>query len=140
MGDPPERRATYEDLLAVPENLVAEIIHGVLVTHPRPAMPHTRAASRLGARLDGPFDSGKGGPGGWVILDEPELHLRGGHVFVPDLAGWRRERMPTIPMHAAALELAPDWVCEIFSPSTAVTDRADKLPIDATESVAHVGS
>ncbi len=75
-----------------------------------------------------------------LALDEPELHLRGGHVFVPDLAGWRRERMPTIPMHAAALELAPDWVCEIFSPSTAVTDRADKLPIDATESVAHVGS
>jgi Uma2 family endonuclease len=138
MGDSARRRATYEDLLAVPENLVAEIIHGVLITHPRPAMPHTRAASRLGSSLEGPFDRGKGGPGGWVILDEPELHLRGGHVLVPDIAGWRRERMPAVPMEAAAVELAPDWVCEILSPKTAVTDRADKLPIYAAERVPHV--
>jgi Uma2 family endonuclease len=138
MSEPARRRATYEDLLAVPENLVAEIIHGVLVTRPRPAVPHARAASRLGGALDGPFDRGKGGPGGWVILDEPELHLSGGHVFVPDLAGWRRERMPRIPMEAAAVELAPDWACEIVSPSTAATDRAEKMPIYATERVTHV--
>ena len=122
----------------MPETLVAEIIHGALITHPRPAAPHTRAASRLGGALDGPFDRGKGGPGGWVILDEPELHLRGGHVLVPDLAGWRRERMPVIPMSAAAFELAPDWVCEVLSPSTVATDRAEKLPIYAAESVSHV--
>ena len=137
MGDPAKRSATYEDLLAVPEHLVAEIIHGTLITNPRPGAPHTRAASKLGAVLDGPFDDGRGGPGGWVLLDEPELHLRGGHVVVSDLAGWRRERMPEIP-NAAAFELAPDWICEVLSPSTEATDRADKLPIYATENVGHV--
>jgi Uma2 family endonuclease len=138
MADPAKRRATYEDLLAVPEHLVAEIIHGVLHTHPRPAAPHTRAASRLGGALDGPFDRGRGGPGGWIILDEPELHLRGGNALVPDLAGWRRQRMPELPMEAAAFELPPDWVCEVLSPSTEATDRAEKLPIYAGERVPHV--
>jgi Uma2 family endonuclease len=137
MGDPARRRASYEDLLAVPAPLVAEIIDGVLITHPRPAAPHARAASRLGSELAGPFDRGKGGPGGWVILDEPELHLRG-NVLVPDLGGWRRARMPRIPMEAAAFELAPDWVCEVLSPSTAATDRADKVPVYAAEGVSHV--
>jgi Uma2 family endonuclease len=138
MGDPVQRRATYEDLVAVPCHLVAEIIHGVLVTNPRPAAPYARASSRLGATLDGPFDRGKGGPGGRIILDEPELHLRGGHVFVPDLAGWRRERMPRLPMEAAAFELAPDWACEVLSPSTAAIDRSEKIPVYAAEKVAHV--
>jgi Uma2 family endonuclease len=138
MGAPAKRRATYEDLRAVPEHLVAEIIEGVLITHPRPAILHARAASRLGGTLDGPFDRGKGGPGGWVILDEPELHLRGGDVLVPDLAGWRRSRMPEVPMEAAAIELAPDWVCEVLSPSTEATDRAEKLPIYGAEGVPYV--
>ncbi len=137
MGDPAKRRATYEDLRAVPEHLVAEIIHGTLVTQPRAAAPHARAATRLGSELDGPFDRGKGGPGGWIILDEPELHLHGGHVLVPDLAGWRRERMPRLPVDAMGFELAPDWVCEVLSPSTAATDRADKMPIFAAEHVGH---
>ncbi len=137
MGDPAKRSATYEDLLAVPEHLVAEIIQGTLITNPRPGATHTRAASSLGVELGGPFDRGKGGPGGWILLDEPELHLHGGHVLVPDLAGWRRERMPVLP-NAAAFELAPDWVCEVLSPSTAATDRTDKLPLYATESVGHV--
>jgi Uma2 family endonuclease len=137
MGEPAKRQATYEDLLAVPANRIAEIIHGALVTQPRPAAPHSLASSVLGVELGGPFHRGKGGPGGWVILDEPELHLRGGHVLVPDLAGWRRERMPEIPQ-AAAFELAPDWVCEVVSPSTEATDRADKMPIYATEKVRHL--
>jgi Uma2 family endonuclease len=136
MGDPAKRRATYEDLLAVPKNLVAEIIHGALVTTPRPASLHARATSRLGAELDGPFDRGRGGPGGWILLDEPELHLHG-DILVPDLAGWRREHMPELP-DATAFELAPDWICEVLSPSTAATDRAEKLPIYAREQVAHV--
>jgi Uma2 family endonuclease len=136
MGDPAKRRATYEDLLAVPKHLVAEIIHGALVTQPRPASRHARAASRLGAELDGPFDRAKGGPGGWLLLDEPELHLHG-DILVPDLAGWRRERMPELP-DAAAFELAPDWACEVLSPSTAATDRAEKMPIYARERVGHV--
>jgi hypothetical protein len=101
MADPAKRRATYEDLLALPDSQIGEIIHGALVTQPRPAAPHAVAASVLGIDLGGPFHRGKGGPGGWVILDEPELHLRGGHVLVPDLAGWRRERMPEIPSSAA---------------------------------------
>jgi Uma2 family endonuclease len=127
MSDPAGRRATYDDLLAVPDGLVAEIIHGVLITQLRPAAPHALATSRLGIKLGGPFDLGNGGPGGWWILDEPELHLRGGHVLVPDLAGWRRERMPRLPIETAAFELPPDWVCEVLSPRTAATDRADKL-------------
>jgi Uma2 family endonuclease len=136
MGDPAERRATLDDLLAVPKNLVAEIIRGQLVTHPRPASLHARASSRLGVELGGPFDRGKGGPGGWILLDEPELHLHG-DVLVPDLAGWRRERMPVLP-DAAAFELPPDWVCEVVSPSTAALDRAEKMPIYARERVAHM--
>jgi len=136
MGDPAKRRATYDDLRAVPSHLVAEIIDGQLVTQPRPASRHARVASSLGGELYGPFDRGKGGPGGWVLLDEPEVHLHG-DVLVPDLAGWRRERMPELP-DAAAFELAPDWICEVLSPSTEARDRADKLPIYARERVAHV--
>jgi Uma2 family endonuclease len=136
MGEPAKRRATYEDLLAVPKHLVAEIINGNLVTQPRPASRHARAASWLGGELHGPFDRGKGGPGGWILLDEPELHLHG-DILVPDLGSWRRTRMPELP-DAAAFELAPDWVCEVLSPSTAATDRAEKMPIYARERVAHL--
>ena len=128
-----ERRATYEDLLQVPEHLVAEIVDGELYTNPRPAMAHTLAASVLGAELGPPFQFGRGGPGGWWILDEPELHL-GPDVVVPDLAGWRRERMPFIP-NVPWLDLAPDWVCEALSPGTARLDRFKKLPIYARENV-----
>jgi Uma2 family endonuclease len=135
MSQSPKRRATYEDLLAVPEPLVAEIIDGELVTQPRPASAHARATSRLGGSLMNPFDRGKGGPGGWILLDEPELHLHG-DVLVPDIAGWRRTRMPEMP-HAAAFELPPDWICETLSPSTAAIDRAGKLPIYAREKVGH---
>jgi Uma2 family endonuclease len=131
----PRRPATYDDLRALPENVVGELIGGQLVTHPRPASPHAQAASALGGELHGPFSRGKGGPGGWVLLDEPELHLHG-DVLVPDLAGWRRERMPRMP-EASAFELAPDWVCEVLSASTAAVDRTEKLPIYAREGVRH---
>jgi Uma2 family endonuclease len=137
MAESARRKATYEDLVALPANLIGQIIHGTLVASPRPAVPHAQATSALGGELHGPFNRGKGGPGGWVILDEPELHLRGGHVLVPDLAGWRRQRMPERP-DSAAIELAPDWVCEVLSPSTAAIDRADKMPIYAGEQVSHV--
>jgi Uma2 family endonuclease len=136
MADPADRRATYDDLRRVPENLVGEILGGRLITSPRPAPPHARAASSLGGELYGPFDRGRGGPGGWIILDEPELHLHG-DVLVPDIAGWRRERMPALP-EASSFELAPDWVCEVLSPSTAPVDRSEKLPIYARERVGHV--
>lgn len=136
MADPARQRATYQDLREVPDHLVAELINGDLVTSPRPAALHARAASSLGGELYNPFDRGKGGPGGWIILDEPELHLRG-NVLVPDLAGWRRERMPELP-DAAAFELAPDCVCEILSPSTASIDRADKMPIYLHDGVSYI--
>ncbi len=136
MGFAAERLATYEDLFDLPENLVGEILNGRLVTHPRPAPRHARAYSRLGGELDGPFDQGRSGPGGWWILDEPEVHI-GGDILVPDIAGWRRERMPRLP-ETAWFELAPDWLCEILSPSTARVDRAEKLPLYARWGVAHV--
>ena len=133
MADPAARKATYEDILNLPEHLVGEILNGVLITHPRPAPRHALAASSLGGELYGPFDKGRGGPGGWWILDEPELHL-GAEIMVPDLAGWRRERMPELP-ETAWFEFAPDWVCEILSPNTARDDRAIKMPNYAREGV-----
>ena len=136
MGDPAKRRATYEDLLAVPKHLVAEILGGNLVTQPRPASRHALASSVLGGELSGPFHRGKGGPGGWILLDEPQLHLHG-DILVPDIAGWRRARMPELP-DAAAFELAPDWICEVLSPSTAASDRTEKMPIYARERVPHL--
>jgi Uma2 family endonuclease len=128
--------ATYADLEALPAHVVGELIAGELHVSPRPAAPHTVAASRLGGGLSGPFDDGRGGPGGWIILDEPELHF-GEDVLVPDLAGWRRERMPR-PPRTAAFTLAPDWVCEVLSPSTAALDRGLKLPLYARQGVRHV--
>ncbi len=130
------RKATYEDLETVPPNCVGEVVDGELYVSPRPASPHFRAASRLGMLLGRPFDLGEGGPGGWLIVDEPELHL-GDDALVPDLAGWRRERMPEMP-HTAAFTLAPDWVCEVLSPSTAVLDREKKMKAYAREGVNHL--
>ncbi len=136
MAEPAARRATYEDLAGVPSHLVAELIHGQLMTSPRPAPPHALAASSLSGELHGPFDRGRGGPGGWIILYEPELHLNG-DALVPDLADWRRERMPALPQ-TSAFELAPDWVSEVLSPSTAALDRTVKIPVYAREGVGHV--
>jgi Uma2 family endonuclease len=135
MADPARRRATYEDVLRAPRDRVAEIVDGELHVHPRPAGPHTAAASALGEELGPPFKRGRGGPGGWIILDEPELHL-GADVLVPDLGGWRRENMPALP-DAAFIELVPDWVCEILSPSTARLDRVRKMPLYARSGVRH---
>jgi Uma2 family endonuclease len=131
------RRATYEDILAAPEHMVAEILDGELVLSPRPAPRHAAAATALGEELGPPFKRGKGGPGGWIILFEPEIHM-GADVLVPDLAGWRRERMPVIPTETPYLTMAPDWACEVLSPSTAARDRVEKLAIYARELVTHV--
>jgi Uma2 family endonuclease len=135
MSDPAIRRATYEDLLGVADHLVAEVIDGALITSPRPAARHAWASSSLGGELHGPFMRGKGGPGGWIILDEPELHLQA-DILVPDLAGWRRERMVAVP--EVAFDVAPNWVCEVLSPLTAATDRAEKMPIYAREEVTNL--
>ena len=133
MQDVPVRAATYDDLKAVPPHLVAELIRGRLVTHPRPAPRHIRSSSVIGTLLCAPFDLGVGGPGGWWILDEPELHL-GMDVVVPDVAGWRVERMPELP-ESAWFDIAPDWVCETISRSTEAYDRGEKRDIYAENGV-----
>lgn len=139
---PPPRRATYADLEAVPANQVAELIEGTLYVKPRPAPKHASASSALGGELYNPFHRGRSGPGGWWILDEPELRFpdpsKPGefNTLVPDLAGWRRERMPVLPS-TAYFTLAPDWVCEVISTSTEVQDREVKMPIYAREGVPH---
>lgn len=136
MAAPGKKPATYEDLFALPDNVVGEIVNGELHVSPRPASPHAVAAIGLTEELGPPFRRGRGGPGGWVLLGEPEIHV-GGDIVVPDLAGWRRERMPEIP-HTAFFTLAPDWLCEVLSPSTARLDRVKKLPVYARERVTHV--
>ena len=127
--------ATYADIEALPENMVGEILFGTLHSHPRPAPRHSRAAWRLNGELDGPFDRGRDGRGGWIFMPEAELHL-GDHVIVPDISGWRRERPPRLP-DTAAIDIPPDWLTEILSPSTQRADRTDKLAIYAEFGVAY---
>ena len=129
-------RATYQDVLDAPAHRVAEIINGTLYTHPRPAPAHAVASTVLSGELGPPFHRGRDGPGGWWILFEPELHL-GEEVMVPDLAGWRRERMPELP-DTTYFTLAPDWACEVLSPSTRRVDLQEKRPIYAHEGVGHL--
>jgi Uma2 family endonuclease len=130
------RPATYQDVLDAPPNMVAEIVRGALYLQPRPSPRHAHAHSILGAELIAPFSRGRGGPGGWRILIEPELHL-GEDVLVPDLGGWRLERMPALP-DAAWFELAPDWVCEVLSPGTRRIDLTDKRAIYGEAGVRHL--
>src|SRR5664280_1571417 len=136
MTAPAVRRATYEDVLAAPSHRVAEILDVVLHLSPRPAGPHCLAASMLGSELMTPFHRGRGGPGGWLIVDEPELHL-GVDILVPDLAGWRRARLPKYPS-AAFVTLAPDWICEVLSPKTHGFDRVEKRAVYTREGVQYL--
>ncbi len=130
---PLKKGATYDDLRDVPEHFVAEMFDGDLYATPRPSLPHANAAGSLLAKIHSSFH--RKDPDGWVILFEPELHF-GRDVLVPDIAGWRRERLPAIP-NVAYLTLAPDWICEVVSPSTESIDRGKKLRIYALEGVAH---
>ena len=129
------RPATYADIEALPPHVVGEILFGVLQTHPRPTPRHAVATLKLSSEVDGPFDRGRGGPGGWIFMVEPELHL-GPHVIVPDIAGWKRERLTPFPT-TAYIELQPDWLCEVLSPSSQKLDRTDKLSIYAAFGVGH---
>lgn len=128
--------ATYQDVLNAPSNMVAELINGALHLQPRPRARHGLASSSLGGELHNPFGRGRGGPGGWWIIDEPELHLAD-DILVPDLAGWRRDRMPEFP-DAAFFDLAPNWVCEILSPGTRQFDLTEKREIFGRAGVAHL--
>jgi Uma2 family endonuclease len=137
MSQPAARRAIYEDLVALPEGMIGEIIGGVLYSQPRPAGPQTFVSSGLGVDVGGPFDRGRGGPGGWYLAYEPELHL-GEDVLVPDLAAWRVERLPAEARKNAFFSIAPDWVAEIASPSTTHRDRLLKVPVYAAHAVRHL--
>jgi len=132
----PRRPATYDDLLALPEHVVGELVRGELVVSPRPAGPQLVGTSALGAMLVTRMQFGDGGPGGWWIWDEPGLHLAE-NVLVPDIGGRRRERMPEPPQDAF-ITLAPDWVCEVLSPSTSRFDRTRKLPVYARAGIPHL--
>ena len=134
--DRAKRRATYADLFDLPDNVVGEIIDGELYASPRPASPHAFVTSAISRDLLGPLSGPPGsarGPGGWWILFEPEFHF-GADILVPDLAGWRQERMTTVP-NVTYFELAPDWACEVVSPSTGRLDRVRKVPIYGRERV-----
>jgi Uma2 family endonuclease len=135
MASSVKRAATYADVLEAPDNVVAEIIGGDLYTSPRPASRHALATTVLGGELLPPFQHGRGGPGGRWIVFEPELHLAE-DILVPDLAGWRRTRLPAFP-DAPYFTLAPDWICETLSQSTERIDRLRKLAVYARESVGH---
>jgi Uma2 family endonuclease len=134
MGNAARKPATYDDVLNAPPNKVAEIIEGELILSPRPAGPHSQAETILIGELEPPFNRGRGGPGGWIILLEPELHF-GSNVLVPDLAGWRRETMSVIHKSPAYFTIRPDWVCEVLSPSTERIDRGAKVRLYAAAGV-----
>lgn len=129
------RPATYADIEALPANMVGQIVFGVLHAHPRPTPRHAIATNALATKISEPFQFGGGGPGGWIFMNEPELHL-GAHTIVPDLAGWKVERLSPIP-DTAFVETPPDWICEVLSPSTQKLDRTDKLTIYAESAVGH---
>jgi Uma2 family endonuclease len=130
-------KTLYESLEALPEGITGEILDGQLHTQPRPGGPHALAAFNLGAELRDPYARGRGGPGGWWILFEPELHfVRDVEVLVPDLAGWRRERMPEVPSDQR-FDVVPDWICEVLSPGTRSRDREIKMPIYGRYGVAY---
>jgi Uma2 family endonuclease len=124
---PSPRAPTLADLDALPPGIVGEIIEGVLYTMTKPRMRHQRTGLEIGSGLLGPFDHGFGGPGGWWIVTEPGIELPNTPEISPDVAGWRRERMPEMPVDEP-IRLVPDWVCEILSPTTRRHDMLHKQP------------
>ena len=130
------RWATYQDVLDAPVHQVAEIVDRTLYVSPRPPMLQALAKTRLAAGLGHAFCFGRGGPGGWWIMHEPELHL-GEDILVPDVAGWRRERLPSISETWDAV-VAPDWVCETVADSTRDLDLNGKRPVYASEGIPHL--
>jgi Uma2 family endonuclease len=136
MSDDGRKRASYDDVAAAPEDVVAEIVEGDLHLSPRPSPRHARVATTLASALHLHFDQGKTGPGGWWILFEPEIHL-GGDVLVPDVAGWKHETLAELP-ELPWFDQAPDWLCEVISPATERVDRKKKMPVYAEAGVEHL--
>ncbi len=134
MSEPAKKKATYQDLHDLPENMIGEIINGEMIATPRPSVRYTHAASILGGEIVPPYQLGRGGgPGGWVILPETEVML-GDNLLVPDFAGWRKERFPGVPKKNW-ISVVPDWICEILSPSTMRADKVRKMPIYAQHEI-----
>jgi len=136
MSETARKKATYDDLYQVPENMTGEIINGELIATPRPSRKHVYATSTLGNEIGPPYHLGRGGPGGWIILIEPEISFVE-NILVPDLAGWKRERFPKFEDHNW-ISVTPDWVCEILSPNSVRTDRIKKMRIYAQHEIRHV--
>ncbi|MBF0474802.1 MAG: Uma2 family endonuclease [Deltaproteobacteria bacterium] len=137
MSEPAKKKATYEDLYGVPENMTGEIIYGELTVTPRPSTKHILTTSALNAKIIPPYYFGDGGgPGGWIILIGPEIALVE-NILVPDLAGWKRDRFPKRQEHNW-IDVVPDWVCEVLSPSTALRDRTKKMAIYAEYGVGYL--
>lgn len=134
--DPARKAPTLADLEALPPGVKGEIIDGVLYTMTRPRGPHQHVASGITSDVRGPFDRGRGGPGGWWILPEPGVELPGSPEVAPDIAGWRRERLTALP-EDEPIRLVPDWTCEILSPSTRRHDLLVKKPFYARAGVPH---
>jgi Uma2 family endonuclease len=132
--EPAKKPATYKDLYNIPENMTGEIIEGELIVSPRPSRKHTIASSFLGGEIIPPYCHGRGGgPGGWIIIIEPEIGL-GQDILVPDLAGWKAERFPRSESHNW-ISVPPDWVCEVLSPTTARNDRVKKMRVFARHDI-----
>jgi len=136
MAEPAKKGATYGDLYSIPENMTGEIIAGDLYVSPRPSRKHTNAASTLGSELIPAYRFGRGGPGGWIIIIEPEVGLEE-DILVPDLAGWKIDRFPAEEQHNW-ISIAPDWVCELLSPGTIWQDKIKKMPLYARHGVRHL--
>ncbi|MEM9733234.1 MAG: Uma2 family endonuclease [Pseudomonadota bacterium] len=130
-----KKNATYADLEKVPDTMIAQLIDGNLVTMPRPHPRHGAASNSLSSEISPPYQKGRGGPGGWVFFDEPELRV-GIQVLVPDLVGFRRETLPELPK-GNAFNICPDWICEVLSPSTQKYDRGAKMRIYRDWGVKH---
>lgn len=137
MSEAAKKKAVYADLCRVPENMIGEIINGELIVTPRPSRKHTLTTSLLGSEIIPSYFHGRGGgPGGWVIIIEPEIGLDE-HTLVPDLAGWKKERFPTSEK-TNWISVAPDWICEVLSPSTLRTDKIRKMPLYAEHGIKHL--
>ena len=137
MADTARRPATIEDLDRTPaDGRVYEILGGSLEAQPRPRPSHSRAQSRLNGQLSDPFDAGRGGPGGWWLLTEPEVRRSQHDIVVPDVAGWRRERLARLPTNRP-IDTPPDWICEVVSPNDRGRDRVRKASLYLRAGIPH---
>lgn len=138
MSMPAARLATYDDLLALPHDVRAEVLAGQIVTAPAPLPRHSKIQGAIRRFVGGPFDDDDGhdGPGGWWIFVEVDIALGRHDIVHPDLSGWRRERLPN-PADQRPITVVPDWICEILSPSTAARDRVTKRNLYAASGVRH---